>query len=178
MGVIADRLDRMTVKVTSPDGHIKGKLADRDQVSVRFRPGSYVYYTEQALERQLSRLGTLLWTGYQRGYLTVVTEAGGEVLRGPQDAWDASSREFLARRRDVKVECHSPDRTIQLRTVGLSEWTTRIAPGTLDWLSEAGFLEALHAVVPVTVGRYFQKVEALKYECFEKTTVANDPQRL
>ncbi|MGH8882836.1 MAG: hypothetical protein ACRD0P_36765, partial [Stackebrandtia sp.] len=77
MGIMADRLNNMVVKVSSPDKQIEAGLRDRDAVTVTFRADSYSRYTERTLEYQLSRLATLLWTGYQRGYNDAVSEVMG-----------------------------------------------------------------------------------------------------
>jgi hypothetical protein len=142
MGEVAEAVERLTVNVTSPDGRIRVHMGNRS-LKVRFAPGSYHSYSEEALESQLTRLATAVWSDYQRGYLAVLKEHDLSV----PDPRDPRVSEFLADRDRIESEGRSPNNCVKVRSVAMRHWQVRIRPGTLAALSEDEFAaEALHAV--------------------------------
>jgi len=49
VGELADRLDSIVIRETSPDGQIMATQTNRNQVSLVFAPGAYRRYDEQML---------------------------------------------------------------------------------------------------------------------------------
>lgn len=58
MGTLADRLNTMTVRVTSPDDTVRLYLTGGDQLHLEFARGSLEQHTEPSLSKQLSHVCT------------------------------------------------------------------------------------------------------------------------
>ena len=61
MGVLADRLDSMHVRVAVPGGQVQAVLSGRTTVTLAFADGYYQRSNEDALQHQLEALARLLW---------------------------------------------------------------------------------------------------------------------
>lgn len=139
MGIMADRLNKMVVTVSSPDGQIEGVLRDRDAVSVEFRVGTYRRYQERTLEYQLARLATLLWTGYQRGYNDAVAAATGRPVQDGRHLWDARRRAFRDAQAATVAEGMSVGERVFITNTGMLSWQVVIKDGTIAAVDEKEF---------------------------------------
>lgn len=150
MGVVAERLAKMVVTVSSPDGQIEGELRDNDALSLSFRGDAYRHYTEENLGRQLSRLALRMWTGYQRGYDYAVSEGTGQPVERSQETWDANRRRFREAQANTTSSGFSVNGWVYAETTGMVSWTFVVRDGALATLDESGFvaeaLSAFHAL--------------------------------
>lgn len=147
MESVGDLLRSMKVTVVSPDKKIQGTLHGQKDLSLGFRPGTYARYSERDLEHQCGQLGTLVWTGYRRGYNKVIREAGLEPIVEPEHHWDMRKRRYHEIRRQIEGTGTSTNGRIRVRTAALLRWYFRIPDGTIATLSEEEFVqEALSAV--------------------------------
>lgn len=164
MGVMADRLAAMVVKVTSPDGQIEGELRDNDALRLSFHPGTYRTYTEDNLGRQLSRLALRMWTGYQRAYDEAIAEATGRPVERSVEEWDANRRRFRQAQAETKCTGFSTDGWVYAETVGFVSWNFVVRNGAIAKLDEGEFVaEALSAYF-VMNNDYRNKMRALRAE--------------
>ncbi|MGH8882453.1 MAG: hypothetical protein ACRD0P_34760 [Stackebrandtia sp.] len=167
MGIVADHLDSLTVRVTSPDNQITAQLANRTQVAFEFRPDCYRGYAETGLERQLAKTCRLLWVGYTRGYATVMESVGLTFKTKPSQAKTPAERRFLTERTQLIAIGATTRRLVRLRTVGLIDWEVRIVDGTVARLTEAEFLAELHEAGQALMHEFNKKMVFLKDDCYD-----------
>lgn len=139
MGIYADRMTSLTVSVVSPDNKVRAVLSRRAIVEIQFRPGSYLEYSEPALEPQLASLAGLLNAGRHRAVQMAVLEATGcDVSYGSREM-DRPDRELRDRLAELEPVGLSSGRCLKLTCTGMANWRARIRPGTLLRWSEAEF---------------------------------------
>lgn len=166
MAELSERLDRLTIKVNSPDGGLTAVLRERSRLSLSFQPGRFGDYTESTLEPQLARLAAFTWVGWQRGYAAALAEAGPQAAAG-SSASDEAARRSLRERFDVVATGSAVGGAVRATTRGLREWKFELEPGCLHSLGEKGSAEAVEAAVCEAVIAYEVKAEALKRGCLE-----------
>ena len=162
MGMLADRLNTMEVSAVSPDGNISGRLRNRSEVVLAFRPGSYGRYSEYGLADQLGGLARLLWAGRTREYYVALSEAFGETISHETPAVSERDRVYRAARDELIAEGKSADGSVYVGVQGMRAWVVRIADGTIRELDEDEFgmrvYEASHAMIT----DQFAKIRQLK----------------
>jgi hypothetical protein len=89
MGELADRIDRMRVRASTPDGGITAELRDRDQLSLTFREGLYPLLDDAGLGRRLAVLANLLWVARTREYWRIYGDVTGDYSIGEDPPADA-----------------------------------------------------------------------------------------
>lgn len=166
MGVVADRLAALTVRVSSPDANIQATARAGSIASVHFRPGAYAGYTENVLEYQIARTATLLFVGHERGVAQIMAEAGLRRRKDPAQALDEAERRYLERVFVIPADGTGPQKLVRLRTVGMMKWECHIEPGTLRRLSEDRFLGELTVAGSAVLRRSTYESAILKDECF------------
>lgn len=164
MGILTDRLDNMVLRVMSPDNMIMAKVEKRFSVSLAFRPDTYASYRPTVLEHQLARLGTLVWTGYQRGYYMALSEATGQKITGPGKTWDPNRRRFREEQAATVFKAVSPGGWIRCENVGMLNWSVRLKDGALDRLDERAFVSEATETVRRLIADYRAKMIVLKDE--------------
>jgi hypothetical protein len=167
VGEIADRLDAMTIRVTSPDNNIAAKLWNRRQVDFRFRSGAYRSYDERGLEHQLSQLGTLLWTGYRRGYDTIMKDNDMILMVEPKDANSDTGRKFLEMRDVTVAEGVSQGGWVKVRTEAMLRWKFRIKDGGLAGHTEEQFITETLSAIHALMRHWEELVRRAREECFD-----------
>lgn len=163
---IAEKLDGLTIRASSPDGNIRSVLEGRTKLRLEFRPDGYRAYTERELEHQLSRLATLTWTSYRRGYTEIVTSAGLEVVFEPGDEWNSHDREYQKVRLEVEGRGESGDGTVRTRTQALLRWQFKIKDGTVKRLPEADFTRETLSAVRLAIKDYQSQSAELRQKYF------------
>lgn len=148
MAELADRLDALTVRCTSPDGNIDGAWNRNTRLRIAFFDNSYEDYSERELERQLSALANLLRVGFTRGYVrALATVSGPQIVDAGDESDDEETRKFKAALRNITSAGMSDEHCVFVRARGLERWDVTIRNGSLAELSEAEFVtELLHAV--------------------------------
>jgi hypothetical protein len=144
VGELAERLSLLVVEVQSPDGGLTAIAHGRDDIRVSFAVGSYQSYRAGVLARQMEALATLLWAGYRRRYMEVVT-AWADRDEGPEST--AEDREFERRLAGLRVVGSSPRGWLTLRSRALVSWQVEIAGDPVGSLSEHEFLAELDGAV-------------------------------
>ncbi|MGH8792503.1 MAG: hypothetical protein ACRDXX_07655, partial [Stackebrandtia sp.] len=177
MGRVAKLLDSLSVSALSPDGRIRARVGGLSQVTVQFRPENYRRYTTQTLEHQLGQLFADLWERHRLGCAEAVGEVGVTFQRDPGAAADPRTRDYLRRRRELEVVGASARGYVRVKTIALDDWKLRLRPETVQTLSEEEFLEELLIALRTAIRLHAVEAQALKYDCFERAEVANDPLR-
>ncbi|HZE39032.1 MAG TPA: hypothetical protein VE172_09510 [Stackebrandtia sp.] len=167
MGILADRLDAMVVRVSSPDGRIAGELRNRDDITVSFPAGGFRRYTERGLEHQLSRLVLRLWTGYRRGFDTALAEALDGNPEKPRRSWDANQRRFHTAQAETVAEGMSPAECVYLRTAGMRSCDVVVRDGTVNKMDESEFVAELLGAYRAMNRDFRAKMYELRAEHFD-----------
>lgn len=166
MGELAEKLDALTVRVTSPDGQIKARLRNRSEVALKFHPEEYRMYKESVLEGQLAQLFSSLWSGWMSGYRAAVA-ARGLTLASEAAVADETHRRFLRERHEVVGSGTDSSGRVRAKTRGDSEWKFKLEPGVVAMLDEDEFVKAVIAATGQAKADRNAKIEAFKRECFD-----------
>jgi hypothetical protein len=132
MAGIADDLNAIVVTVTSPDGRIEGRAESPQYITLRFLYDSYeLYYRHEGAEllaHQLGRGATLMAAAYLKARREVMRSHGFERYTALSPPYTSRHREYLERGATITAHGSSPDREIEVTTVGLIDFQVRIAP--------------------------------------------------
>lgn len=137
-GELADRLDRMIVRATTPDRSVTAELRGTDDIRIEFAAGCYRRAAEADLERRLAQLGRATWAAREKGYRAAVEAEGGRVL-GREQATDPLDRRWYDGLDSLVAEGGSSDGSVRATVRGMREWRVTIRPGTLRTLHEDQF---------------------------------------
>lgn len=166
MGVLSDRLDRMRVQASSPDGMVTGELRNRTQVYLFFTSGNYRDYDEATLEHQLVGLARRLWAGRMKEYYAAVSEAFGETVTKESPLVSPRDVAFHEARDELVAEGRSADGRIHIAVRGMRSWTVQIKDGTLRALAEEEFAARVREAASALISDQFAKVRALKLKIY------------
>jgi hypothetical protein len=162
MGELADRVDGMRIRVSTPDGGLTAELHDRDQLSLTFRDGLYRLFDHEAdLERRLSTLATLLWVARTREYARIYSDVTGDDSTGEDKPMGVRDVEWRVEREDLEATGSSSDGRIAVRVKGMREWRVTIRAGTLRALDEKQFVAAVGEAAGGLIRDQFAKLVAL-----------------
>lgn len=166
MGLLAQRLDDMHVRVTAPGGDISGELRGRDQVHIAFAAGRYQWLSEQYVEQQLAALGRLLWAGRMKAYHAAVSAA----LQMPVDRDEppASPRDvdYYAARDNLVARGACVDNSVHIEVHGMRSWAVRIVPGSLRRFREDEFAVRVQEAATALVRDQFAQIRMLKDQIY------------
>jgi hypothetical protein len=140
VGEVAERLEDLSVTVSSPDGNIEAQVRGAQARSLLFREGAYQRYSEAELAHQLARTATLLFVGRDRTVQEIMEKAGLHRPRRPSEAVDEAQRRYLIELPQIHATGVGPRELVRLEATGLMHWHCEIAQGTLRYLSESEFL--------------------------------------
>lgn len=139
MGILAERLDAMTISISTQDGLIEGVYRPHgDGARIRFRGNGYHHYNERGLEHQLSGLVSTWWTEYERRYDDALAEALGRPVE-KKEHWDVTQRRYLAEQAETVFSGMSAHEYIYFQNTGLRDWMVVIRDGALAALDEFEF---------------------------------------
>lgn len=168
MGELADRLDRMIVEATSPDGKITSRVRGQGEtIEVAFRPGAYDRYHESGLADQLARLATLTFVRYRRDEQEIVDAALALPVTDDKFEFGSERRRYIEAVKQLVAVGASADEQIEITSRCLVTWEVSIADGALDRWSEREFVAALVGAVDRLLLRYKAQVFALKDEIYD-----------
>lgn len=163
---LSDRLDRMRVVASSPDGAVTAELRGRADVHLTFVPGRYRTYDEAMMEQQLTGLAQRLWARRMREYYAAVSEALGETITKESPPLSPRDVKFHEARGDLVAVGESADGRIHLRLRGMRSWTVQIKNGTVRALSEDEFAARVREAARLLINDQFAKVRALKLKIY------------
>lgn len=162
MGILADRLDSMRVRVAVPGGDVQALLSGRTSVTLSFADGYYARSTEQDLQHKLAALAQLLWVGRTREYNNALQEAfSNPTLNGPARI-GARDIAFAEARAQLVATGASDDGRIRLTVQGMRHWTVRVAPGTIRALEEDEFIAGVRAAAARLIQDQLDQMALLK----------------
>ncbi|WP_051367212.1 hypothetical protein [Hamadaea tsunoensis] len=159
MGALADRLDRIHLRVRVPGTDISAELRNREEVSISFGHGVYDGLSERDLEHYLASLARLLFVAWQRAYSEALSESFREALVGADSDED---RAYLRARGEMVSTGASNDGRVTVTGRAMQDVEVRIAAGTVRELTEWQFAERVHEAVVVLAKNHMDQIEELK----------------
>jgi hypothetical protein len=170
MGELADRIDSMRVRASTPDGSITAELHDRDKLSLTFLQGWYDFCDDRDLERRLAVLANLLWVARTREYWRIFGDVAGHTVTGEDKPISPRDVDWREERDELVARGYSADGRIAVKAVGMRQWEVRIVPGTVRALNEHEFAEAAAQAAGELIQDQFAKIAALsnKYYGYDR----------
>jgi hypothetical protein len=162
VGILAQRLDRMRVRVQLPAAGIAAELHDRTEVDLSFAAGRYRRCSERDLEWQLATIAKLLWAQRMKEYYAALSEAFGETITKESSPISPRDQHFHAARADLLAEGASSDGRIYVTCRGMQTWTVRIAKASIRVLDEDEFAVRAREAAAALIADQFAKIRTLK----------------
>jgi hypothetical protein len=166
VGEVADRLESLTVTVSSPDGNIEAQVIGGQPRSLTFRADAYQQYTEPTLAHQLARIATLLFVGRDREVRQIIEDAGLHRVRQPSEAADEAQRRYLEEIRQIHAIGMGPRELVRFEATGMLDWRCDIADGTLRYLSEPEFIGEVMGAAQALLQHHRYETALLRNEHF------------
>lgn len=166
MSDLADRLESMVVKVSTPNGMVFGESRAERSVRISFAPGYYERTGTTEMASQLSRLARLMFAETRAEHYRQVSQAHEMVVtRGatPVTRRDHEYQEELAK---LVVEGASTDGSVSVTAVGMSSFVISIRPGVVGVVSEASFAQLASEAGTRLVEDQIQKVAKLRWDVY------------
>jgi hypothetical protein len=166
-----EQLRAMSVSGTSPDGQIRAMISGDLSLRITFPPGTYEWYDERGLSRQLAGLGTNVWVAWERERREIyrrsqsLTAEEAEQERRNDD--DSRQQRFAADLRELECEAVSPSAVLHIRTTGMINWQVEIEPGTLRQFRERDFIGEMTGAFASLMRDRERKLILLKAEHFD-----------
>jgi hypothetical protein len=169
MGELSDRLDRVVVRETSPDGRITATQVHRSQITLQFLPGAYWRYDESMLEGQLTELAHSVRSSCRRTFYEAVSEVTGWSVTANETEreLDGQTRRFREAQQALQVRVSSPGDWIIAEIQGLDRWHIRIKKGALRRLSEEQFIAEAMAALGELLAEFRDRDRELRDEFFD-----------
>lgn len=166
MDTVAQRIDKMNVTVTSPDGNIRATLVNRNRIGLEFRSGAYEAYAKPSIEHQLERLALLLWSGYRKGYNAILNDGRSDrPERRTVVPRDEAQRRFYQAVSEIHVRAKSPSQVVRMQTIGMQRWKVRLSDDALT-LPELRFGQEVLQAGGDVLNRFRGRIAQLKEEHF------------
>lgn len=161
MDTLADRLDRIRLRVRAPGVEIYGELSDRDRISISFGEDTYQGLTESRVERALAMIARLLSANWGQRYYQAMRDSGLELL--PPEFRDAGYEQARA---ELTATGTSADGLVSFSAVNLRDFTVRIPRGTIRAVPEATFVASANEAAGALVADHLAKIRELKRRHF------------
>jgi hypothetical protein len=166
-----ERLRGMSATAASPDGQIRATISGDLSLRITFSRGTFEWYDERGLSRQLASLGINTWVAwererreiYRRSQSLTVEEA--EQERRSSD--DSRRDNFAADLRELECETVSPSAVLRIRTIGMINWQVEIEPGSLQQFRERDFVNEITGAFAGLMQDRERKLILLKAEHFD-----------
>ncbi|MFD0557786.1 hypothetical protein FB566_3072 [Stackebrandtia endophytica] len=165
-----DMMDRLDLKVHSPDTNLRARLSRRTDLDISFVPRTYESYSDWALSQQLAAVAKLLWVGRRRASLMARKEALGESAADRfEEPRYPEEREFFDKRARIQATGTSANEWVTMTTVGWTHWRVDLAPRTVRTLSEQQFCAEVVSVFSPLLADYRAQLAILLDELHRRT---------
>lgn len=171
MGDYADLLEKMKVRVTSPDGMVFCTMTGPDNGDMVFAENAYRHYTERALEHQLSVLAKLIMVARRRAQRQALEAATG-MTAAPEDPKQADPlrRRYLEQWDEMTCEGMSPGQCVYVSATGMSDFNVVIKDGTIRQLEEEELIQEIRGANEALLLDLERRSTALHDEIHETKT--------
>lgn len=166
MGILADRMDALRVRVSSPDGKMTAELSGRSRIDLTLSRDAYLRYSEATLETQLIAMARLLWAGRTREYFAALSEALGQTVTREERPIGRQDIAFHEGRDALTAQGRSTDGRVRVQVRGMRDWDVRILPGTVRSLREPEFADRVREAAHDLIQDQFRQVGRLRQEVY------------
>lgn len=161
MRTLAERLDRIQLRVRAPGVEIYGELSDRNRIAISFGQDTYRWLAESRVEQALAMIARLLSAGWGQRYHQAIRDSGLEVLS--PELRDAG---YERARAELTAVGTSADGLVSFSAVNLWDFRVRIPQGTISAVPEATFVASANEAACAFVADHMAKIRELKRRHF------------
>lgn len=185
MGILADRLNTMTVRVMSPDQTVRLYVTGGGQLHIEFAKGSLQHHTEASLSKQLSISFTRMMRGRKqkteeilRAVLAETSTPEPDLAPAPpppaRDADDPANARFAAEQAQITGEGRSPRACVTVRRQPEDVMELRLRKGSLQRWNDEEVIAEIQAALVAMEKDYRKNLAALRQEVFATTHRAKE----
>jgi hypothetical protein len=156
MDTLAERLDRIHLRVRVPGMEIYGELSDRRRIAISFGQDTYSWMAESRLEQALAMVARLLSAGWGQEYHRAMRNSGLEVSYLRNDDYEQARAELTA----TGV---SADGLVSISAVNLKDFTVRIPRGTIREVPERTFVASANEAATAFLDDHMAKIRELQH---------------
>jgi hypothetical protein len=157
-------LDRIVVRVQSPDQNISVVLRGRSDLELTFARGAYQYMDERHLGFQLDRLATTTWAAYRRAYLAALSEEIGERVSGESRSLSPRMASYRQAIEALTVRGASTHGWVKAVSVALARWEFAVQRGACSQLDERQIIAEIGSAVRAVLADFDSKVRDIHTE--------------
>ena len=163
---IAERVERMLVRVETPSRNVSAELLGRDDLRISFAPGFYQRADRVEMQAQLAQVARLLWAAWSRHYDLILSDEYGGLIekRRPESERDVT---FDEQRDQLIAHGSSPDGRILVDVRGMRDWKVSVAADAMRVLRESEFGAGVAAAARELVADQQLKILQLKVHVYD-----------
>ena len=159
MDTLAERLDRIHLRVRVPGMEIYGELRDRRRIEISFGEDTYSWMSESRLEQALAVLARLLTAGWGQEYHQAMRNSGLEVSLSPE----LRNEDYEQARAELTATGTSADGLVSISAVNLQDFTVRIPRGTIREVPEPKFVTSANEAAAAFLADHMAKILELQH---------------
>ncbi|HEY1176454.1 MAG TPA: hypothetical protein VGF17_09875 [Phytomonospora sp.] len=144
MGVVADRLERLTITTGSPDGSVHVRLDRAAGITVTLRAGAH---RERTLAAQAEAALTAAFTAYDKAVGLIRESVTGTPAPAAGTPFADRHRDYHAGVEAIHATGESPHGYVAVEWHGRKDFRVTIEPRALDELGEAALTAEVNAAV-------------------------------
>ncbi|ADD40587.1 hypothetical protein [Stackebrandtia nassauensis] len=166
MGILADRLNTMTVRVTSPDDTVRLYLTGGDQLHLEFAKGSLDQHTETSLSKQLSHVCTAALRKRRQTMAATARKLIVDMDADEDDTFARRPRRPMARpaaaNLAITAKGRSPRSLITIRRIPGDIFDVKIRKGSLGRFNGDQLTVEFHGALRATAADYQRQLAELR----------------
>lgn len=159
MDTLAERLDRIHLRVRVPGMEIYGELSNRQRIAISFGEDTYSWMNEPRLEQALAVVARLLAAGWAQEYHRAMRNSGLEVSLSP----DLRNDDYEQARAELTATGFSADGLVSISAVNLQDFAVHIPPGTIREVPEHRFVASANEAATAFVADHMAKIRELQH---------------
>jgi hypothetical protein len=169
MGELADRLNRLTIRASSPDRRIAVAVSGHGElVGIELSAAAFHSYHERTLAHQLEQLGKLVHVTYRREY-RALTDAVFErpIYDDMIDEVGPQLREYRERVAAIVSHGQGGEDRVRISACGLLTWEVTVSGGVTRQVPVDVFLEWLDTALSGLRADHYAQVRQIRREVYE-----------
>lgn len=176
MGILADRLNTMTVRVMSPDATVRLYLTGGGQLHIEFAKGCLNEHTESSLATQLGHVFTKALRRQRHDMAKLVRETISEMDVDEDDTFRGTSptpppapraRRIEAAAASITALGRSPRSCVTIRRIPGEIMDVKVRKGTLQRFSGEEVTVEVHAALNAVSADHQRQLTQLRREIFD-----------
>ncbi|MGH8877464.1 MAG: hypothetical protein ACRD0P_09005 [Stackebrandtia sp.] len=164
MGILAERLNTMTVKVASPDDTVRLYLTGGGQLHIEFARGSLEQHTESSLSKQLSHVCTSALRRQRQRMSATVREVIEDIDTDEDDRFAKTRRPPSPKQPAITALGRSPRSLVSVRRIPGDIFDVRVRKGTLERYNGEQLTVEFHGALRAASADYQRQLAELRTE--------------